>query len=81
MGLWDKIRDQFIDVIEWVDNSSNILVYKFPDEDKEIKNGAQLIVREGQAAVFLHEGELGDVFNPGRIELSTNKTTPRIKSY
>lgn len=76
MGLFDSIKEkvlgQFIDVIEWVDDTRNTLVWKFPRGDNEIKNGAQLIVRESQAAVFLHEGELGDVFKPGRVELSTN---------
>jgi membrane protease subunit (stomatin/prohibitin family) len=71
MGLFDKIRGQFIDVIEWVDPSRETLVWKFPRADNEIKNGAQLVVRETQAAVFLHEGELGDVFGPGRVQLST----------
>ncbi len=76
MGLFDsfmnKAKGQFIDVIEWVDDSRDTVVWKFPRYDNEIKNGAQLIVREGQAAVFLHEGELGDVFMPGRHELTTN---------
>ncbi|MHC4886914.1 MAG: SPFH domain-containing protein [Planctomycetota bacterium] len=72
MGLWDKVAGQFIDVIEWQDSTNDTLVWKFPREDNEIKNGAQLIVRESQSAVFLHEGELGDVFGPGRVELSTN---------
>ncbi len=71
MGIWDKVRGQFIDVIEWVDASRDALVWKFPRYDNEIKNGAQLIVRESQAAVFLHEGQLGDVFLPGRHELTT----------
>ena len=71
MGLFDKIRGQFIDVIEWVDPSRETLVWKFPRADNEIKNGAQLVVRETQAAVFMHEGQLGDVFGPGRVQLST----------
>ena len=76
MGLFDSIKNktlgQFIDVIEWVDATRNTIIWKFPRGDNEIKNGAQLIVRESQNAVFLHEGELGDVFKPGRHELSTN---------
>ena len=68
----DKALGQFIDVIEWVDTTRNTLVWKFPRADNEIKNGAQLVVRESQMAVFLHEGELGDVFGPGRHVLSTN---------
>jgi membrane protease subunit (stomatin/prohibitin family) len=71
MAIWDKVVGQFIDVIEWVDESGDTLIWKFPRYDNEIKNGAQLIVRESQAAVFLHEGELGDVFTPGRFELIT----------
>lgn len=76
MGLFGdilgKAKAQFIDVIEWVDDTRNTLIWKFPRGDNEIKNGAQLIVRESQEAVFLHEGELGDVFKPGRHELTTN---------
>lgn len=72
MSFWKKVTGQFIDVIEWTDTTSNTMVWKFPRYDNEIKNGAQLIVRESQAAVFLHEGELGDVFGPGRVQLSTN---------
>ncbi len=72
MGLWDKIKGEFIDVIEWVDDTGNSIVWKFPRYGNEIKNGAQLIVRESQVAVFMHEGEMGDIFPPGRHELTTN---------
>lgn len=76
MGILSAIKDkafgQFIDVIEWVDESRSTLVWKFPRGDNEIKNGAQLIVRESQAAVFLHEGQLGDVFGAGRVQLTTS---------
>lgn len=71
MGLFEKIKGQFIDVIEWVDDTNDTLIWKFPRNDNEIKAGAQLIVRESQVAVFMHEGEFGDVFGPGRYELST----------
>ena len=71
MGIMDKIVGQFIDVIEWTDDTGNSMIWKFPRYDNEIKNGAQLIVRESQVAVFLHEGELGDIFQPGRYELTT----------
>lgn len=71
MGLWKKVTSQFIDVIEWDDAAQDTMVWKFPRYDDEIKNGAQLIVRESQSAVFLHEGQLGDVFSAGRHELST----------
>lgn len=71
MGLFSKIRSQFIDVIDWTDSTQDTIIWKFPRGDNEIKNGAQLIVRESQAAVFMHEGQLGDVFKPGRHELTT----------
>ena len=79
MGLMDKVMGQFIDVIDWTDASNDTIVWKFPRSDDEIKSGAQLIVRESQAAVFLHEGELGDVFKPGRYELDT-KNIPVLTS-
>lgn len=71
MGLFDKIRGEFIDIIEWTDSSSNTLVYRFQRHNHEIKNGAQLTVREGQAAVFVDEGQLADVFPPGMYTLET----------
>jgi membrane protease subunit (stomatin/prohibitin family) len=71
MGLFDKIRGEFIDIIEWTDSSPNTLVYRFPRHGNEIKNGAQLTVREGQAAVFVDEGQLADVFPPGMYTLET----------
>jgi len=71
MGLFSFIKGQFIDVIEWPQEDRDRLVWKFPRGDNEIKNGAQLTVREGQVALFVSEGELGDVFGPGRQELAT----------
>ncbi len=71
MGLFNFIRGQFIDVIEWVDPSRDTIIYKFPDEDKEVKMGAQLTVRESQAALLINEGKLADVYQPGRYELTT----------
>jgi membrane protease subunit (stomatin/prohibitin family) len=71
MGLFDKIRGEFIDVIEWTDSSPNTLVWRFPRHNNEIKNGAELTVREGQAAVFIDEGRLADVFGPGMYTLET----------
>ncbi|MGB1656504.1 MAG: SPFH domain-containing protein [Longimicrobiales bacterium] len=71
MGLFDKIRGEFIDVIEWTDSSPNTLVYRFERHNNEIKNGAELTVREGQAAVFIDEGQLADVFGPGMYTLET----------
>jgi membrane protease subunit (stomatin/prohibitin family) len=71
MGLFDFIKGQFIDVIEWVDYHRDVLVWKYPDQDKEIKMGAQLTVRESQAAILINEGKMADVFEPGRHELTT----------
>src|SRR5881398_3047990 len=65
MGIFDAIRSQFIEVIEWLDDSGNTLVYRFPVKGQEIKNGARLTVRESQAAVFVHQGQIADVFGPG----------------
>ena len=71
MGFFDKLRGQFIDVIEWLDNSKDTIVYRFEREGNEIKYGAQLTVRESQIALFINEGQLADVFMPGRYELIT----------
>jgi membrane protease subunit (stomatin/prohibitin family) len=71
MGLFDKLRNELVDIIEWVDNTNRTLVWRFPRYQNEIKNGAQLIVRPGQKAVFVHRGQLADVFEPGNYELKT----------
>lgn len=71
MGIFDMVRGQLIDVIEWTDDSGNTMVHKYDMNGKEIMMGAQLTVRESQAAVFVDEGQLADVFNPGRHELTT----------
>ncbi|MDG2282047.1 MAG: SPFH domain-containing protein [Longimicrobiales bacterium] len=71
MGLFDKIKGEFIDVIEWTDSSPNTLVYRFHRHNNEIKNGAELTVREGQTAIFIDEGQLADVFGPGMHTLET----------
>lgn len=71
MGLLDALRNEFIQIIEWLDDSNNTMVYRFPVHDQEIKMGAQLTVRENQAAIFINEGEVADIFKPGRYELST----------
>ncbi len=65
------LRRQFIEIIEWVDETRNTIIWKFPDEDREIKMGAQLTVRESQVVLFVNEGKLADVFPPGRYELIT----------
>jgi excisionase family DNA binding protein len=72
MGLTDFLKKQFIDVIEWTDDSRDTLSFRFPDEDKEIKRGAQLIVRESQVAQFVYLGEFGDTFGPGKHQLTTD---------
>jgi excisionase family DNA binding protein len=72
MAILDFIGKQFIDIIEWTDDSRDTLSYRFPDDDKEIKNGAQLIVRESQAAQFVYLGQFGDRFGPGRYTLTTD---------
>ena len=71
MGLWDKIVGEFIDVIEWTDDSPDILVYRFPTYNKEIQMGSSLIVRESQRAVFVYRGQIADVFEPGHYKLAT----------
>lgn len=76
MGILDRLNptSQFIEVIEWLDDSANTLVYRFPVKDQEIKNGAQLIVRESQTAVFVHEGQIADQFPPGRYTIDGGNT-------
>ena len=71
MGIWDKLKGELIDIIEWLDESTDTMVYRFERYNNEIKNGAQLIVRESQTAVFVNEGQIADVFGPGRYELTT----------
>lgn len=78
MGIWDKVKseamNQFIEVIEWLDESKDTMLYRFPVAGQEIKNGAQLIVRESQAAVFVHEGQVADVFGPGKYTIDGGNT-------
>jgi membrane protease subunit (stomatin/prohibitin family) len=71
MSFLSKLLSEFIDVIEWVDGTNNTLVWKFPRNDNAIKMGAKLIVRESQAAIFINEGRVADVFMPGTYELQT----------
>lgn len=71
MGLFDAIKNQFINVIEWNEQNSDRIIYKFPVAGNEIKMGAVLTVRPGQVAIFLNEGTIADVFQEGRYELST----------
>ncbi|OQX02519.1 MAG: antifreeze protein [Thiothrix lacustris] len=71
MGLWDKLMGEFVDVIEWTDNSSDTMVYRFERHGNEIKFGAKLTVRESQVAIFVNEGEIADVLTPGMYVLET----------
>lgn len=71
MGILNFIKGQLIEIIEWVDDSRDSITWKFPDENKEIKRGAQLIVRESQVAQFMYLGEFGDTFGPGKHSLVT----------
>ncbi|WP_443939230.1 SPFH domain-containing protein [Pedobacter sp. MW01-1-1] len=75
MGIFDTIRqklsNEFIDIIEWLDNTNDTIAYRFERYQNEIKNDAKLIVREGQTAVFISEGKLADVFTPGTYTLNT----------
>jgi len=71
MAITDFLRKQFIDIIEWTDDSRDTLSYRWPDDDKEIKNGAQLIVRESQQVQFVAAGQYADLFGPGKHTLST----------
>ena len=71
MALMDFLTKQFIDIIQSVDDTRDTLSYRFPDEDKEIKRGAQLIVRESQTCQFIYLGQFGDTFGPGKHTLVT----------
>ncbi|MFI5227842.1 MAG: SPFH domain-containing protein [Gemmatimonadales bacterium] len=71
MSMRDFVAGEFIDIIEWVDESNDTLVWRFERPRNEIKNGAQLVVRPGQVAVFVEQGDIADVFQPGRHELTT----------
>ena len=72
MGLFNKLRNEFIDIIEWTDNTSDTMIWRFPRYQAEIKNGAQLTVRESQVAILVNEGQFADIYQPGRHVLSTN---------
>jgi excisionase family DNA binding protein len=83
MGIMDFIKGELIEIIEWTDDSRDTLSYRFPDEDKAIKNGAQLIVRESQRVQFVYLGEFGDTFGPGKHTLTTDNIPilTRLKSW
>ena len=71
MGLLDKLRGELVDIVEWVDDGAHTLVWRFPRYQNEIKNGAQLVVRPGQKAIFVDRGKIADVFEPGQHTLAT----------
>jgi excisionase family DNA binding protein len=83
MGLMDFIKSQLIEIIEWNDDSRDTLSYRWPDEDKEIKRGAQLIVRESQGVQFVYLGQFGDYFGPGKHSLTTDNipVLTRLKGW
>ena len=83
MGLFDFIKNEFVEVIDWVDDTTDTVIYKFPDKGNKIMNGAQLTVRESQVAVLMNEGEFGDEYIPGRHELNTQNMpiTTTLKSW
>ncbi|NLG37918.1 MAG: zinc-ribbon domain-containing protein [Clostridiales bacterium] len=83
MGIFSFIKSQFIEVIEWTDDARDTMVFQFPVRGKEIKMGAQLTVRPSQAAVFVNEGQIADVFSPGRYELTTQNMPilTKLKSW
>lgn len=71
MAIWDKLLNELIDIVEWLDDTNDTLAYRFERYQNEIKNGAKLVVREGQMAAFINEGQLADVFKPGTYTLTT----------
>ncbi len=83
MSVFDFLKGELIEIIEWTDDSRDTLSYRFPDEDKAVKNGAQLIVRESQLVQFMYLGEFGDTFGPGKHTLTTDNIPilTRLKSW
>jgi len=71
MALWDKLKQELVDIVEWLDDTNDTLAYRFERYQNEIKYGAKLVVREGQLAVFINEGQLADVYKPGTHTLTT----------
>ena len=77
MSLRDFLEKQFIDVIQWTESDQDTLAWRYPMRDMEIQNGGQLTVRESQAAAFINEGRIGDIFAPGLYTLTT-RTLPLL---
>lgn len=72
MSLWEKAKAELLDIIEWTDDSSDTMVWRFPRFESEIKHGAQLVVRQSQLAVFVDRGQIADVFAPGIYQLTSS---------
>jgi excisionase family DNA binding protein len=83
MGLLDFIKSEYIEIVEWTDDSRDTLTHRFPDADRAIKNGAQLVVRESQCVQFVYLGQFGDTFGPGRHTLTTDNipVLTRLRSW
>lgn len=83
MGILDFLKGELLEIIEWTDSSRDTLCWRFPDEDRAIKRGAQLIVRESQMAQFVYVGEFADTFGPGKHTLTTDNIPilTRLKSW
>jgi excisionase family DNA binding protein len=83
MGLMDFIKSEYIEIVEWTDDTRHTLTHRFQDGDKAIKNGAQLIVRESQCAQFVYLGQFGDTFRPGKHTLTTHNipVLTRMRSW
>jgi excisionase family DNA binding protein len=83
MGILDFISGELLEIIEWTDDTRDTLAFRFPDEDKAIKRGAQLIVRESQVAQLVYVGEFADTFHPGKHRLTTDNIPilTRLKSW
>ena len=83
MGLMEFITGEYIEIVEWIDDTRDTLTHRFPDADKAIKNGAQLIVRESQVAQFVYLGQFGDTFGPGKHTLTTDNipVLTRLRSW
>ncbi len=79
MALLDMLRAELVDIVEWIDDSEHTLVWRFPRYRNQIKYGANLIVRPGQSAVFVHQGRIADVFGPGHYSLET-KNLPLLST-
>jgi outer membrane protein assembly factor BamB len=77
MGIGSFIKKQFIDVLQWNEDTDGVLAWRYPMADQEIQNGGQLVVRESQVAVFVNEGQIADVFGPGTHKLTT-QTLPLL---